>query len=93
PEPGSNSPRKSMSLAHNLKRWLMVFYNRSHDKYCLLTLVCLVFKEQFIVSPLRSDFHNITCDQFDVNHIFYYFFRRFTVLPSGSAATFINITG
>jgi hypothetical protein len=26
----------------------MNFYNRRHDKYCLLTLVCLVFKEQFL---------------------------------------------
>jgi len=38
-----------MSLAHKLKRWLM-FYRRNMIIYCLLTLVCLVFKEQYLLS-------------------------------------------
>jgi hypothetical protein len=72
----------------------MIFYIIEAMKInCLLTLVCLVFKEQFIAWPLRSDFHNISCDQLNVNHIFYYFHRCSIDLPIKSAATFINITG
>jgi len=48
----------------------MFFYYRSHDKYCLLTLICLVFKEQLFQNRVaRSDFINITRCCFSVNTI------------------------
>ncbi|MBT2680354.1 hypothetical protein J7E38_15185, partial [Bacillus sp. ISL-35] len=40
PEPGSNSPKKSMSLAHKLKRWLMSSIIEGHD-HLLFVDACL----------------------------------------------------
>ncbi|MBT2663064.1 hypothetical protein, partial [Bacillus sp. ISL-45] len=53
PEPGSNSPKKSYELAHKLKRWLMFFYNRSHDN--LLFVDACLFSFQRASCARRSE--------------------------------------
>jgi len=42
-----------MSLAHKLKRWLMIFYNRSHD-HLLFVDACL-FSFQRTICARRSE--------------------------------------
>ncbi|MDQ0415550.1 hypothetical protein J2S25_003777 [Mesobacillus stamsii] len=90
PEPGSNSPKKSMSLAHKLKRWLMSFYNRSHDN--LLFVDACLFSFQRTNCVRRSEATFLIYHALDLMSITF-LTRHLSNYLNGSAATFINISG